>query len=96
MKRKTTITITLTLAAIILGFAWMTTVKQAQAQKSDEAVEITQTDEPFALELIRTHGVAAIPLSPFMNGATVGGVLRFCFAKRDDTLQQAAERLAGV
>ncbi|MEQ1757144.1 MAG: methionine aminotransferase [Vicinamibacterales bacterium] len=55
-----------------------------------------QNDEPFALELIRSHGVAAIPLSPFMNGATVGGVLRFCFAKRDDTLQQAAERLAGV
>jgi len=55
-----------------------------------------QDDGTFALELIRQHGVAAIPLSPFMREVGGGGVLRFCFAKRDETLERAAERLARV
>jgi methionine aminotransferase len=58
------------------------------------------TDEPdaaFAVRLTRAHGVAAIPISPFLHdGARAGTVLRFCFAKRDDTLQRAAERLLQV
>ena len=58
------------------------------------------TDEPdteFAVRLIREHGVAAIPISPFLHeGAPADRVLRFCFAKRDDTLQRAAERLIQV
>ena len=57
------------------------------------------TDEPdgdFTLRLIRDVGVAAIPLSPFLHGADAGPVLRFCFAKRDETLERAAERLRGV
>ena len=53
-------------------------------------------DAAFALDLIRTHGVAAIPLSPFMRDPGTGGVLRFCFAKRDETLARAAERLRHV
>lgn len=55
-----------------------------------------QDDGSFALELIRQHGVAAIPLSPFMREPGAGGVLRFCFAKRDETLERAAERLVRV
>jgi methionine aminotransferase len=55
-----------------------------------------QADEAFALELISRHGVAAIPLSPFMRASTASGVLRFCFAKRDETLERAAERLERV
>jgi methionine aminotransferase len=47
--------------------------------------------------LTREHGVAAIPVSPFLHeGAQPGPVLRFCFAKRDETLERAAERLCGV
>jgi methionine aminotransferase len=54
-------------------------------------------DMDFARRLIREHGVAAIPITPFLHdGASAGHVLRFCFAKRDDTLQRAAERLLGV
>jgi methionine aminotransferase len=60
----------------------------------------TITDEPdtdFALRLIREHGVAAIPISPFLHGGeSAGPVLRFCFAKRPDTLERAAERLCRV
>jgi len=58
------------------------------------------TDEPdaeFAIRLVREHGVASIPISPFLSdGTQAGRLLRFCFAKRDDTLQRAAERLVKV
>jgi methionine aminotransferase len=56
-----------------------------------------ERDEDFAVRLTREHGVAAIPVSPFLNdGATPGPVLRFCFAKTDETLERAAERLRRV
>ncbi|WP_438017137.1 methionine aminotransferase [Sorangium sp. So ce315] len=59
--------------------------------------EITaERDADFALRLIREHGVAAIPISPFLSGVEPGPVLRFCFAKRDETLERAAERLRRV
>jgi methionine aminotransferase len=57
------------------------------------------TDEPdaeFAIRLVKEHGVASIPISPFLYGADPGPVLRFCFAKRDETLEAAAERLRQV
>ena len=57
------------------------------------------TDEPdsdFAIRLVTEHGVAAIPISPFLTDAEPGPVLRFCFAKRDETLVKAAERLQRV
>jgi methionine aminotransferase len=57
------------------------------------------TDEPdaaFAIRLTKEHGVASIPTSPFLHGEQAPRVLRFCFAKKDDTLQQAAKRLVGV
>ena len=54
-------------------------------------------DAEFAVRLTREHGVASIPVSPFLHqGAAPGPVLRFCFAKRDGTLEQAAERLCRV
>jgi methionine aminotransferase len=54
-------------------------------------------DEEFAVWLTRTHGVASIPLTPFLNGGeSAGRVVRFCFAKRDETLSAAAGRLRAV
>jgi methionine aminotransferase len=56
-----------------------------------------ERDTEFAVRLTREHGVAAIPLSPFLPGGEAPGlVLRFCFAKRDDTLERAAERLEHI
>jgi methionine aminotransferase len=55
-----------------------------------------ERDSDFAVRLIRQHGVAAIPISPFLSGAEPGPVLRFCFAKRNDTLERAAERLREI
>jgi methionine aminotransferase len=54
------------------------------------------SDEPaaaFALRLVRDFGVATIPLSAFYQGGTDHRVIRFCFAKRDETLLEAARRL---
>jgi methionine aminotransferase len=50
-------------------------------------------DSDVALGLIRDHGVASIPTSAFLSGVAPGPVLRFCFAKRDETLERAAEKL---
>ncbi len=65
-------------------------------QMLDYSAITDERDCDFASRLIREHGVAAIPISPFLSGAEPGQVLRFCFAKRDDTLARAAERLRRV
>ena len=52
-----------------------------------------QNDVDFAKALITKHGVAAIPISVFYNDATDRQMLRFCFAKTDETLIAAAEKL---
>ncbi len=48
----------------------------------------------FCLWLTREIGVAAIPLSAFYAGGFEQGLARLCFAKRDETLNQALSRLA--
>ena len=48
----------------------------------------------FCEWLTREIGVAAIPLSAFYGDGFEQGVVRLCFAKRDETLQAALERLA--
>lgn len=54
------------------------------------------TDEPdmdFAMRLTKEHGVASIPTSAFLYKQPAPLALRFCFAKKDETLRTAAERL---
>ena len=53
-------------------------------------------DVAFCRRLVVDHGVAAIPVSAFYADSAVKTVVRFCFAKRDATLDAALERLAGV
>lgn len=66
-------------------------------QMLDYSAITREPDAEFALRLTREHGVAAIPISPFLSGSEPAGpVLRFCFAKRDATLERAAERLLRV
>ena len=47
----------------------------------------------FCQWLTREAGVAAIPVSAFYEGGFEQGLARLCFAKRDDTLQAALQRL---
>lgn len=50
----------------------------------------------FCQWLTSEIGVAAIPLSAFYGDAFDQNVVRFCFAKQDQTLASALERLAGL
>ena len=55
-----------------------------------------QSDTEFAERVLREHGVASIPLSPFCERPIDYRYLRFCFAKRDETLVKAAELLCKI
>lgn len=51
------------------------------------------SEADFAMWLTREIGVAAIPVSAFYSQPRESGVVRFCFAKREETLGLALERL---
>jgi methionine transaminase len=53
-------------------------------------------DEEMARRLTVEHGVAAIPPSVFYHRGDDHKVLRFCFAKKDETLAAAAEKLCRI
>lgn len=53
-----------------------------------------QSDQDFATRLTVEKGVAAIPVSAFYKSQQDNRVLRFCFAKKDETLVAAAEKLS--
>lgn len=55
-----------------------------------------ESDVAFAQRLTKEHGVAAIPVSAFYQNAPGHRVVRFCFAKKEETLIAAAERLRKV
>jgi methionine transaminase len=50
----------------------------------------------FCQWLTREIGVAAIPLSVFYEGGFEQGIARLCFAKKDETLRAALQRLAKI
>jgi methionine aminotransferase len=50
-------------------------------------------ESDFCQWLTREIGVAAIPVSAFYEEPTESGVIRFCFAKKEQTLSNALERL---
>jgi methionine aminotransferase len=52
-----------------------------------------QSEKEFAIQLTKEAGVAAIPVSVFYKDEVNNQVLRFCFAKKRETLELAAERL---
>jgi methionine aminotransferase len=55
---------------------------------------IRDTDDlNFCEWMVREAGVAAIPVSAFYDTPPAAKIVRFCFAKNDDTLSAAAERL---
>jgi methionine transaminase len=59
--------------------------------------EITdESEKSFAIRLTKEYGVATIPTSAFYKNGTDNKVLRFCFSKNENTLQEAANRLLKV
>jgi len=57
---------------------------------SDEA------DKDFAIRITKEYGVAVIPVSAFYTSGKDDKVVRFCFAKKEETLQKAVERLRKI
>ena len=55
---------------------------------------VEEPDRAFALRAVREAGVASIPVSALYEEAPVTTILRLCFAKRDEVLDEAAGRLA--
>jgi len=52
-----------------------------------------KNDIEFSEYLTKEIGVAVIPLSPFYNTQSEGKIIRICFAKRDEILDKASEKL---
>jgi methionine aminotransferase len=53
-------------------------------------------DEEFARWLTEAHKVAVIPVSAFYDEPPDGRIVRFCFAKELETLEEAAQRLRAL
>lgn len=51
-------------------------------------------DLEFAQWLTKEYGVATIPISAFYSNKKDDKLIRFCFAKKEDTIKQAFEKLA--
>ena len=56
----------------------------------------SEGDKDFAIRLTKEFGVAVIPVSAFYEDGKDDHVIRFCFAKKQSTLEQAAARLAHI
>ena len=55
-----------------------------------------EKEKDLAIRLIKEFGVATIPVSAFYKTPVENRVLRFCFAKKEETLAEAASRLVNV
>jgi aspartate/methionine/tyrosine aminotransferase len=55
---------------------------------------VFEDDMAFCLRAVKEAGVAAIPVSAFYEAAPVTSIVRLCFAKRDETLDEGVRRLA--
>lgn len=57
---------------------------------------LNESDVAFCKRIVHEHKVAAIPVSAFYEENHVTSVVRFCFSKKDATLDMALERLTHV
>lgn len=65
-------------------------------QLMDYSAITDEKDTDFAIQLTKEYKVASIPCSVFYEDQTDNKVLRFCFAKNNDTLTKAAEILCKI
>lgn len=55
-----------------------------------------EADKDFAIRLTKEYGIATIPVSAFYQNGEDNKVLRFCFAKKEDTLEKAVRKLIHI
>ncbi|MFV8352730.1 methionine aminotransferase [Flavobacterium sp. XS2P14] len=65
-------------------------------QVASYAAISNENDVDFCKRLIKEHGVAAIPISTFYTDGKDLKLIRFCFAKDNATLEEAAKRLCAI
>lgn len=53
-------------------------------------------DKDFSIRITKEHGVATIPVSAFYKDGKDDKVIRFCFAKKEETLEEAVKRLKRI
>jgi len=65
-------------------------------QLADYSAISDEADTEFAIRLTKEYKLAAIPLSVFYSSKKQQHLLRFCFAKKNETLEKAAEILSKI
>jgi aminotransferase len=55
-----------------------------------------QNSKERAMYLLNQTGVASVPGESFYKGAEGKGIVRFCFAKEDDVIEDACRRLEAL
>jgi methionine aminotransferase len=55
-----------------------------------------EKDTEYAIRLTKEAGVASVPMSAFYHEPVDNKLLRFCFAKTEETLEKAAEKLCNI
>jgi len=55
-----------------------------------------ENEMDFAVRLVKEHGIASVPVSPFYHDSRDNKVLRFCFAKQEETIKKAGEILCRI
>jgi methionine aminotransferase len=65
-------------------------------QMLDYSAISDESDVEFSKRMTIEYGVASIPPSVFYHDQIDHKVLRFCFAKKDNTLEKAAEKLCKI
>lgn len=70
--------------------------KGSYFQLADYSAISDEDDKTFSERLIKDYGVATIPMSAFYHSKTDNKLIRFCFAKEDRTLEEAANRLRNL
>jgi len=55
-----------------------------------------ESDMNFARSMVLDHKLACVPLSPFYSMPNYEPLLRFCFAKKEETLAKAAEIICKI
>lgn len=65
-------------------------------QLLDYSIITDEKDSNFAIRLTKEKKLAAVPLSVFYTSANDDKLLRFCFAKKEETLEKAAEIICKI
>lgn len=77
-------------------FTYMQPAQGSFFQVMDYSAISSLPDNKFAQWLTKEHGVATIPVSAFYAKGNNHTLVRFCFAKKESTLDEAVRRLAAI